>query len=158
MEARERQLRRIRILIAIVIAGLVASGLTAFPLLRESAELDHFVRTLGFPPFVSAWTTQVHEGLKKTDAAYPFIAYGTDWLAFGHLAIALFMIGAFVDPARNIWVIRAGMIACVLVIPTALICGAVREIPLWWRAIDSLFGIVGFVPLWLAARMVRGLP
>jgi hypothetical protein len=50
------------------------------------------------------------------------------------------------------------MIACVLVVPTALICGAARGIPLWWRAIDSSFGIVGFIPLWLAARMIRRLP
>ena len=158
MKTHAEQLRRVRILIGLVIAGLVASGLTAVPLLRESAQLDHFVRVFGFPSFVSAWTARVHEGLEKTYAAYPFIAYGTDWLAFGHLVIALFMIGALIDPVRNIWIIRAGMIACVFVIPTALICGAVREIPLWWRAIDSLFGVIGFIPLWLSWRMIRGLP
>lgn len=68
------------------------------------------------------------------------------------------MIGAFLDPVRNIWVIHAGMIACVLVIPTALVCGAVREIPLWWRGIDSLFGIIGFIPLWLSSCIIRALP
>ena len=158
MKTRSEQLRRVRILIGLVIVGLVASGLTAIPLLRESAQLERFVRVSGFPSFVSAWTARVHEGLEKTYAAYPFIAYGTDWLAFGHLVIALFMIGAFVDPVRNIWTVRAGMIACVFVIPTALICGAIREIPLWWRGIDSLFGVIGFIPLWLAWRMIRGLP
>jgi hypothetical protein len=50
------------------------------------------------------------------------------------------------------------MLACIMVIPTALICGAVREIPLWWRALDSSFGIVGFIPLWVASRMIRQLP
>jgi hypothetical protein len=58
---------------------------------------------------------------------------------------------------RNVWLLRAGMIACALVIPIALICGAVRGIPLWWRAIDSCFGIFGFIPLWMAARMTRRL-
>jgi len=68
------------------------------------------------------------------------------------------MIEKIVDPVRNIWTVRAGMIACVFVIPIALICGAIREIPLWWRGIDSLFGVIGFIPLWLAWRMIRGLP
>ncbi len=99
----------------------------------------------------------MHEGLANTHAAYPFIAYGTDWLAFGHLVIALFLLGALIDPVRNLWVVRAGMIASAFVIPCALICGALREIPLWWRAIDSLFGIAGFIPLWIAARMIRRL-
>ena len=148
MKPRDEQLRRIRLFIAIVITGLIGSGLSAFPLLFESAGLDYFVHGFAFPPFISGWIAQVHKGLEKTYAAYPFIAYGTDWLAFGHVVIALFMIGAFVDPVRNVWIIRASMIACVLVIPTALICGALRGIPLWWCAVDSSFGIVGFIPLW----------
>jgi hypothetical protein len=145
-------------LIAIVIAGLIGSGLSAFPLLRESGRLDHFVHAFAFPEFVRAWIAYVHEGLATTYTAYPFIGYGTDWLAFGHFVVALFVIGAFVDPIRNVWNIRASMIACILVIPTALICGAVRGIPLWWRLVDSSFGIVGFIPLWLADRMIRRLP
>lgn len=149
------QLRRVRVLITLVIAGLVVSGLTAFPLLIEAALLDRFSHDLGAPAFFSAWMARVHEGLAQTYAAYPFVAYGTDWLAFGHLVIALFMFGAYVDPVRNIWLIRAGMIACALVLPLALICGAVRGIPLWWRAIDCSFGIFGFIPLWLAHRILR---
>jgi hypothetical protein len=158
MKTREEQLRRIRTLIAVVIAGLVGSGLSAFPLLRESERMAHFVNAVGFPDFVRAWMWHVHAGLAATYAAYPFVGYGTDWLAFGHLVVALFVIGAFIDPVRNVWVIRASMIACVLVIPNALICGAMRGIPFWWRAIDSSFGIAGFIPLWLAHRMIRRLP
>ena len=158
MKTREQQLRRVRVLIGIVIAGLIGSGLSAFPLLRESGRLDHLVHAFAFPEFVRAWIAYVHEGLATTYAAYPFIGYGTDWLAFGHFVVALFVIGAFFDPVRNVWVIRAGMIACVLVIPTALICGAMRGIPLWWRMVDSSFGIIGFIPLWLADRMIRRLP
>jgi hypothetical protein len=158
MKTREQQLRRIRILIAIVIAGLISSGLSTFPLLRESGRLDHFVHAYAFPPFIQTWIAHVHEGLAIPYAAYPFIAYGTDWLGFGHFVVALFLIGAFVDPVRNVWIIRASMIACVLVVPTALICGATRGIPLWWRIVDSSFGIVGLIPLWLADRMIRRLP
>jgi hypothetical protein len=40
------------------------------------------------------------------------------------------------------------MIACVLVIPFALVFGAVRGIPFWWRLIDCSFGVFGFVPLY----------
>ena len=152
--SRERQLRRVRILILVVIVGLVASGLTAFPLLQEAVLLERFVHTLALPSFVVNWIERIHEGLQHTYASYPFVAYGTDWLAFGHLVIALFMVGAYLDPARNIWLIRAGMIACALVVPTAFICGAIRDIPLWWRMIDSSFGLFGFIPLWMAARLV----
>ena len=119
---------------------------------------DSWVHALRFPAFVTTWTEHVHQGLEKTYAAYPFIAYGTDWLGFGHFVIALFLVGAFIDPIRNVWLIRASMIACVLVIPTALIAGSVREIPLWWRAIDSSFAILGFIPLWFAERLIRKLP
>lgn len=152
------QLRVIRTLLGIVVVGLIGSGLSAFPLLRESTWLDHLVHAPAVPLFVRQWIDTVREGLEKTYATYPFIAYGTDWLAFGHLVIALFVIGAFIDPLHNVWIIRASMIACALVIPTALICGSVRGVPLWWRMIDSSFGIVGFVPLFFADRMIQRLP
>ena len=158
MKTREQQLRRIRILIGLVVAGLVGSGLSCFPLLRESGWLDQLVHSLGMPSAIGNWIAQVHTGLAEIYAAHPFIAYGTDWLGFGHFVIAFFMIGALIDPERNLWVVHAAMIACILVIPTALICGAVREIPLWWRAVDSAFGVIGFIPLWIASGMIRALP
>lgn len=158
MLAAQTFLRRIRILLGVVIVGLIASGLSTLPLLHEVATMDRWVHGLTFPPFITTWIEHVHQGLEKTYAAYPFIAYGTDWLAFGHFVIALFLVGAFIDPMRNVWIIRASIIACVLVIPTALIAGSVREIPVWWRAIDSSFAIVGFIPLWLAERLIRKLP
>ena len=88
---------------------------------------------------------------------YPFVAYGTDWLAFGHIVIAIFFIGPLIDPVRNIWVIQAGLIACVAVLPLALICGPIREIPFYWRLIDSSFGVVGFIVLSAALRLVKNL-
>ena len=53
MKTEKQQLRSIRILIGIVIAGLIASGLSAFPLLRESAQLDRYAHQFGFPPSLS---------------------------------------------------------------------------------------------------------
>jgi hypothetical protein len=150
-------LRRIRWLLAIVIIGLLASGLTAFPL---QGELDMLTRVLGieggegqFPHGgLFWWLAHARDGLRTTYAAYPFVAYGTDWLAFAHLVLALLFIGPWRDPVKNIWVIDFGLMACALVIPLALICGAMRGIPFYWRLIDCSFGVLGAVPLWLARR------
>jgi hypothetical protein len=81
-----------------------------------------------------------------TNAHYPFLAYGTDWLAFAHLVIAVAFIGPYFDPIRNKWVITFGLIACVGVIPLALIAGPIRGIPFGWRLIDCSFGVCGAIP------------
>lgn len=158
MNANARQLLRwIRSSIAIVIAGLVVSGLTAFPLVPEVAVLHRWLTLHSSPTPLTAWIAKVHQALTVVDSNFPFLAYGTDWLAFGHFVIALFFIGAFVDPLRNVWVIRAGQLACMLVIPIALICGEIRGIPWWWRGIDSALGVFGFLPLWVAERLIQRL-
>jgi succinate-acetate transporter protein len=153
---------RIRVVLLIFIIGLVISGLTAFPL---ATELRILSAALGIdentPPSQYAglqhWIARVAEGLRKTYEQYPFIAYGTDWLAFAHLVIAIAFIGPYRDPVRNSWVITFGMIAYAGVVPLALIAGAVREIPLYWRLIDCSFGVLGFIPLWLVRRDIATL-
>jgi hypothetical protein len=95
--------------------------------------------------------------LRESYAKYPWLAYGTDWLAFAHVVIAIFFIGAFMDPVRNIWILKAGIIGCVLVIPLALICGAIRQIPFGWRMIDCSFGAFGVIPLLYSLRLTRAL-
>jgi len=155
-------LTKIRLYITLFIIGLVLSGLTAFPLLHE---LNILCQLMGVAnaQFSSGytglqwWLLHVREGLQSTYASYPFIAYGTDWLAFGHLVIAIFFIGPLIDPVKNIWVLYAGLIACVAVIPLAMICGPIRQIPFYWRLIDSSFGIFGFAILWLALGLTRKL-
>jgi hypothetical protein len=97
----------------------------------------------------------VHQGLNETSIHYPFIFYGTDWLAFAHIMIAVAFIGPLRDPVKNIWVVEFGMIACVLLIPLALICGPIRSIPFFWTLIDSSFGIFGIIPLAIAHRLIR---
>lgn len=88
-------------------------------------------------------------------AAHPWIAYGTDWLAFAHLVLALFFIGPWRDPIRNVWVLHAGLMACLLVLPLALICGPLRGIPLYWRLLDCSFGVFGAVLLLYCLRLVK---
>ncbi len=159
MTKTDRPLRTIRIWISLFIVGLVISGVTAFPLLWELNLLVKWTSALD-PDLASGWTQwilRVHEGLERTYARDPFIAYGTDWLAFGHIIIALFFIAPWIDPKRNIAVLWVGVAACVLVIPTALICGAVREIPLGWRFIDCAFGVFGILPLLYVIRLTRRL-
>jgi hypothetical protein len=54
---------------------------------------------------------RVHAGVSETYRLYPFIAYGTDWLAFAHIVIAVAFWGPLKNPVRNVWVIEFGMIA-----------------------------------------------
>lgn len=148
--------RKARLAIALFIAGLVLSGLTAFPLL---AELNLLARGVSaFCPPSSAlrfWILHVRDGLADTYAKYPWVAYGTDWLAFGHLIIALFFIPAWRDPVRHTGTLRLGVFACILVLPLALIAGPVRGIPFCWRLIDCSFGVFGVVPLLYALRQIK---
>jgi hypothetical protein len=154
----EAALRRFRIVLGLFIIGLVLSGLTAFPL---RIELDWLVSALGLergslapePGELGWWVLQVRDGLRDTYERYPWIAYGTDWLAFAHLVLAVFFIGPFRDPVRNVWVLQAGLIACVLVLPLALICGPLRHIPFPWRLIDCSFGVFGAIPLLYCLRL-----
>lgn len=152
--------KRVRILVWFFIAALVASGLTAFPLEWELGVLTSLVSGPGSPlpalwPDLVAWIARVNTGLQETYRQYPFLAYGTDWLAFAHIVIAIAFLGPLKDPVRNIWVIEFGMIACVLVWPLALICGPIRGVPFYWRLIDCSFGVFGIIPLWLCRNTIR---
>ena len=161
--SREDQLRRrIRVFTWVFILGLVLSGATAIPL---TAELDRLADLTGArrlvqapastaPPAWAIWLTRVQTALHEADQRWPFVFYGTDWLAFGHFAIAIAFVGALRDPVRNRWLFSFGMIACVLVVPYALVFGAIRGIPFWWRLIDCLFGVFGIIPVWLCRRWV----
>lgn len=153
---RQQRVRRIRLWLAIVIAGLLVSGLTAFPLEIETRYLVRAVHPVaGQLPGLAGWLTRVHQGLAETGRRYPFIAYGTDWLAFAHLVLAVAFWGPVRDPVRNVWVVQLGIIACAGVIALALICGPIRGIPFGWTCVDMSFGIVGVVPLLLAYRHIR---
>ena len=147
--------RRIRFWLGAFIAGLALSGLTAIPLPWELGILTHLVghRFGG----LSDWIFRVADGLRETDARYPFIAYGTDWLAFGHLMIAVAFIGPYLEPVRNRWVITFGLIACVSVLPWAFVFGPLRGIPFFWRLVDCSFGLAGLLPLLLVRRDIQRL-
>lgn len=156
---RELVLRRhIRLLLIVFIVGLLLSGVTALPLSWELGLLTGIVHAgSAWPGPLVQWLTTVQSALRSVDANFPFLNYGTDWLAFGHIAIAVAFFGPLRDPVRNVWVIDFGLIACVLVVPWALLFGWVRGIPWWWRLIDCGFGVFGAVPLWLCRRAIAEL-
>lgn len=155
-----KAVRNFRVAMSVFIVGLVLSGVTAFPLLSELRYAESlFAKGALLSNLegsgIASWIHKIVMGLDTTYASYPWIGYGTDWLAFGHIMIAIFFIGPFVDPTSCRWNIYAGMISCILVIPLAFICGSIRDIPIFWRLIDCSFGVLGIVPLFYCLKLSR---
>ncbi len=154
-------LTRFRILMIFVIFGLAVSGVTAFPLLNEmnlaASILTGSSENLEPESYsgMTHWVLKVRQGLDDTYSKYSFIAYGTDWLAFGHIVIALFFVLPYRDPVRYRGVLHVGIVSCILVVPLALICGPIRGIPFYWQLIDCSFGVVCIFPLLYALRLSR---
>ena len=154
METEQNLRFKLKLLLILFIFLLVISGLTAFPLETELA----FLNAISFwPESMERWLAVVHSGLKDTNQAFPFLAYGTDWLAFAHLAIAVFFIGPLKDPVRNVWIIKAGMIISVGIFPLAFIAGSIRNIPFYWQLIDCSFGVFSFLLLNYCLHLTRKL-
>lgn len=166
MEPKHKEEKRllfiIRGLVVFFILALIASGITAFPLETELGILSNI---LGISPGSSPdsyqglqyWIALVNEAITETNARFPFLAYGYDWLAFAHLVIAVAFVGVYTKPVRNIWIVRFGMIACIGVIPLALICGSIRGIPFYWQLIDCSFGVFGIIPLYILHKYIKKL-
>ncbi|KAA3646952.1 MAG: hypothetical protein DWP98_09970 [Bacteroidetes bacterium] len=137
---------QIKNLILFFIISLALSGITAF---FVETELRFLIDNFNFGHLINNWLYHVHNVLADLNKKQPFISYGYDWLAFGHLIIALFFVGALKKPIENNWVIRYGMIACVAIFPVAFIAGYFRSIPILWQIIDCSFGIFGFILLFI---------
>lgn len=151
----EKQLlKAIRIWLVLFIIGLALSGITAFPI---ETELAFLARHSSTSSVIGNWINTVYSAVKITNKNYPYLSYGTDWLAFGHLVIATTFIGPLKDPVKNIWVLQFGMIACVMVFPLAFIAGPIRGIPFYWRLIDCSFGVAGLIPLTICYRYAKAL-
>jgi len=150
----QQQLRsRIKTCIWIVIVGLFLSGVTAFPLESELALIkDQLPNGL-----LHNWILIIYNTLHEVNLSHPYLSYGTDWLAFAHVMLAVLFIGPLRDPVKNIWVIHFGMIACVAILPLAFIAGPIRQIPFFWRLIDCSFGVFGIIPLLLANSYTKRL-
>jgi hypothetical protein len=147
----------IRRLISFFIGGLVVSGITAFPLEWEVSLLQNIFQPWRWNNAFAQWIELIYEGLRETNQNYPFIGYGTDWLGFAHLVIAVAFVGPWRDPVRNKWIIEFGIIACLSIFPFAFIAGSIRGIPIFWRIVDCSFGIIGGLLLWKCYQKVKTL-
>ncbi|MDB5275471.1 MAG: hypothetical protein JWR61_426 [Ferruginibacter sp.] len=148
-------LKKIRLLIVFFIVALILSGVTAFPVETELLWLQHHPSMV--PAFAKDWLQNVYTALVETNAKYPMLAYGFDWLAFAHIVIAMAFIGPLKDPIKNKWIIDWAILACLAVIPLAFIAGPIRYIPLFHILIDCSFGVVGLVPLLICRRWIKQL-
>lgn len=148
--------KRIRALLIFFMTGLCLSGLSAIPLEWKTGLAVALIGPGTWPgslwPAMAQWMVLVRAGVLATNQSYPFILYGTDWLAFAHLVIALAFVGPLRDPVKNIWVIEFGMLACLLTFPWILIFVGIRHVPAFWIGVDMAFGAIGILPLWLARR------
>lgn len=146
---------KIRLLILFFMAALVISGFTAMPAETELRWLMQYKEM--FPERLGNWLQLCYTALVDTNAKYPFLAYGYDWLAFAHFIIAISFIGLYRNPVRNIWIIDWQIITCILVVPLAFIAGSVRQIPIFHILIDCCFGIFGLIPLIICKRWINKL-
>ena len=145
-------LSKIRGMLIFFMIALIVSGITAFPVYSELKWLLGGEGSYQGP--AHDWLQQVWKGVRDTQSSYPFLFYGFDWLAFAHLVIALLFIGPYRDPVKNKWVIQWAMLACIGVLPLALIAGAIRGIPWYHIVVDCCFGIFGLIPLALLLRWI----
>ena len=146
--------KQIRYMLLFFMVALAFSGATAIPVEEElRAVLPH----LNAEGAIAQLLQEVYNAVVLVRRQYPFLMYGYDWLAFAHFVIAVAFIGPFKDPVRNIWVIEFGMIACVMVLPFALVFSAYRGLPFWWSLIDCSFGVFGILPLWYCHRKIKQL-
>jgi hypothetical protein len=144
----------IKRLLLFFMINLFISGATAIPV---DAELTFLLKTFPGDSIWHQWLQRVLDAFVEVKAAYPFLLYGYDWLAFAHFVLAILFIGPYRDPVRNIWVIQFGIIACVLILPFAFIAGGLRGIPFGWQLIDCSFGVVGFAVLWPCYKAIQRL-
>jgi len=121
--------------------GLILSGLTTYFIPKGV----HFIVAdikLGLLINKVEWLNHIDQGVQHIEKNYPFMYYGTDWMAFAHLLFAVLYYGLYKDPIRNQWLIKFGLFVSVAIFPLALILGPIRHIPLIWQLLDCSFGVV----------------
>lgn len=145
-------MKRIRTLLISFIILLVLSGITAFPLRTEMQFLIHHQHA--FPQHLAQWFNTVNDAIVQTP---DIVLYGTDWLAFAHLIIALFFVPVYIHPVKHKANILVGMAACLAVFPLAFICGSIRGIPFFHQLIDCCFGVGGLLLLFMLYKKIERL-
>ncbi|MCC6372725.1 MAG: hypothetical protein IT236_17100 [Bacteroidia bacterium] len=145
-------MKKVRIILLAFVTLLVLSGVTAFPLRTEMAFLMQHKHT--FPQHLGQWIEQVYDAINATPDV---VLYGTDWLAFAHIIIALFFVPVYLHPVRYKANVLVGMAACLAVFPLAFICGPIRGIPFFHQIIDCCFGVGGILVLYYLYKSINRL-
>jgi hypothetical protein len=107
MNALKPPLRKIGICLLIVIADLLISGITAFPLQHKIRSIARLLKIPdGAQPEqvtgAKSGIPRICEAQRQISLDYPFLASGTDWQALAHIMVAIVFIGPLLYPARNI--------------------------------------------------------
>ena len=143
-------MKKIRLLLVVFMTLLILSGITAFPLRTEMDFL--MLHKNSFPEKLGGWIETIYNAVKQTPDV---VLYGTDWLAFAHIIIALFFIPVYINPIRYKANLIVAMAACGAVFILAFVCGPIRGIPFFHQLIDCSFGFIGFFPLWFVYKKVN---
>jgi len=146
------KMKKIRILLVIFMSLLILSGITAFPLRTEMDFL--MMHKNRFPSSLANWIETIYNAIQQTPDV---VLYGTDWLAFAHVIIALFFIPVYINPIRYKANLIVAMVACGAVFILAFVCGPIRGIPFFHQLIDCAFGFIGFFPLWFVYKKINQL-
>lgn len=149
-------MKRIKSLVLLLQFGLLISGLTAF-FIPEGVDFISNHTFLGRMDLLHEWLAYVNHGVQHIDQTYPFVWYGTDWMVFAHILLAILFYGLYKDPVRNQWLVHFGLIASVLVFPLAFIMGPIRGIPFFWQFLDCMFGVGSGLILLYLNRLINRL-
>ena len=147
-----KPITKIRLTLIVFISLLILSGITAFPLRGEMDFLMSYKHV--FPDFMQLWIEEIYHAIIQTP---DLVLYGTDWLAFAHIVIALFFIPVYIDPERYKANLVIAMVACAAVFVIAFVCGPIRGIPFFHQLIDCSFGFIGFWPLLYTYKKINQL-
>ena len=154
-------LRKIRFYLILFLLAILFSLHT---IIFVEAETKLFAKCFGHNTFmeklcpcVAEWMEHLHLAVLQTYTSYPVIAYCMDWLSYACVVFAGFLLGAIKNPVRNVWIVQVFMVACILAFIFPFIAGPIRDVPIFWRFIDSSFGVVGFLFLLLPYRLIKKL-
>ncbi len=151
-------LTRIRLCLALLMAGLLFSSLPGFfPLNGTKWILGLLARTSHFgdgtPLFT--WFLGTRQALMATSLTARFLFYATNRDGLSRILFALLFLGPYRDPVRNRWVINFGLLSCAALVLFAFVAGEIQGMPFLWRCADAAFALLCALPLLLCKHYIH---
>lgn len=150
------ELRRPRMMLAVVALGLFLSGVTIWPWDPELRLAIFILEGIGGPLPLVELLESILADMRHLRETQSFVLYVADWLAYAHLVLTVLFLMAMKDPVRNILVVQFGLVCCLTVPILAMTCIPLRGLPLFWIVVDSSFALAA-LPLWIALRDLQRL-